>query len=119
MLNLFWWLVPDSALPLVIAIAGLGLITGLIPRGTAFGILGIVIAIALLSPFVGVLVDALPLWVVVLLAMFLGLSFCRAVLDALIGRRAAAHTVGVLAADVIRLLFRLLFLPVRLLFRAL
>ena len=117
MLNLFSWLLPDSALPLVIVVAALGLITGLIPRRTALGMIGIVIAILLFSPFVGVLLDSLPLWLVLLLATFLSLSFCRAVLNALIDQRAAAHTVGILAADVIRFFFRLLFWPFRLLLR--
>lgn len=117
MLNLFWWFLPDEALVLVIVVAGLGLITGLIPRGIAFGLVGAVVLFALLSPFVPVLLEALPLWLVVLLLLFLGLAFCRAVLNALIGPRAAAHTVGILVADVIRFFFRLLFWPFRLLVR--
>jgi len=116
-LSLFWWLLPDGALPLVIVAAALGLMTGLISRGTAFGIIGIVIAIVVFSPFAGVLLDALPLWAVLLLMLFLGLSFCRAVLNALIGQRAAAHTVGILVADVIRFFFRLVYWPFRLLLR--
>lgn len=117
MLNLFWWLLPESALPLVIVAAGLGLMTGIISRKTAFGLIGLVILFVILSPFVSVLVDALPLWVTVLLLLFVGLSFCRAVLNALIGQRAASHTVGILVADVIRFFFRLVFWPFRLLLR--
>lgn len=117
MLDLVWWLLPDSLLPLVIVAAGLGLMTGFISRRTAFGLVGIVIAYLILSPFVPVLLDALPTWFTLLLLLFMGISFCRAVLNALIGRRAAAHTVGILVADVIRFFFRMLFWPFRLLLR--
>jgi hypothetical protein len=115
--NLMWWLLPDSMLSLVIVIAGLGLMTGLLPRAAAFGLVGSVIAYVILTPFVPVLLDALPGWLTALLLLIMALSFLRAVLDALIGRRAAAHTVGILAADVIRFFFRLLFWPFRLLLR--
>lgn len=117
MLNLFWWLLPESALPLVIVVAAIGLITGLIPRKAAFGLLGTVIAMLVLAPFLSVLLDALPLWLLLTLMAFIALSFCRAIMNAMLGPAATSHMVGILAADVVRLFFRGLFWPLRLLFR--
>jgi hypothetical protein len=117
MLNLFWWILPESALPLVIVAAAIGLITGLIPRKVVFGLLGAVIAMLMLGPFISVLLDALPVWLLLILMVFIALSFCRAILNATLGQSATSHMVGFLAADVVRLFFRGLFWPLRLFLR--
>ena len=116
MSNLLWFFLSEETLPLAIVLIGLGLITGLVPRRVAFGALGSLLAFALLSPFISMFLDLLPFWLLVPLMLFFAMSFLRALLSAGLGARAADHTVGILAADVIRFAFRMLFLPVRVAF---
>lgn len=114
MRTLWLWL-PDEAMVLVIAGVGLALILGLIRGRTALGVLGMVVLVLLAGPFIDALIAGLPSWVILLLVLFLALTLFRWVLSLLLGERAAGHAVGILAADVIRLCFGLLFLPFRIL----
>ncbi len=114
MRTLWLWL-PDEAMPLVIVGVGLALMLGLIRVRTALSVLGTVILLLLAGPFIEALIETLPGWMILLLVLFVVLALFRGVLSLLLGERAAAHTIGILAADMIRLCFGLLFLPFRIL----
>lgn len=114
-----WSLLPNSALPLVIIGLGLAVVIGLIKPRRAVSIVGFFLLSILLAPFFSALFDALPWWVCLLVTVFFVLSICRAVIRLMIGGRASDHVVGALTADVIRMCFRALFFPFRLLGRML
>jgi hypothetical protein len=111
--------VPDEALALFIVLISLALITGIMNARRAFGLIGGIILFLILSPFIGSLVDALPGWLLLGLVLVLGLSMLRAVSNFLIGRGATNEMVGSLAADLVRLGFRVIFFVLTLPFRAL
>jgi hypothetical protein len=112
-------LLPDQALVLVIALIGLALICGLITGRRAGSLLGGIVLLVLLSPFIEALVAALPWWLLLGLLLVCGLSLLRALSGLLIGAHATSHMVGILAADVVRFGFRAVFLTVTLPFRML
>ena len=86
--------------------------------------MGFVCLLMVSGPFVDSLLDTLfdlaPWWLLLLLGILLVFSLLGVVSRMLIGRRAADHMVGILAADVVRFGFRMAFgliaLPFRLLF---
>lgn len=114
-MRLLWYLLPDFAMRLVIVVAALLLILGVLKRGAALSIIGGVLAYLLFAPFVGVVLDMLPWWVSPLLLIAFVMSVLRAASSFFLGDRASDHMVGILAADLVRGFFRLLFLPFRLL----
>ena len=114
MANLLWFFVSEDTLPLVIVVIGFGLMTGLLSRRTAFRTLGSVILLVLMLPFIPLLLEMLPLWLLVVLALFVAMSFLQAILSAAFGSGAANEAIGTLLADVIRFAVRMLFVPVRL-----
>jgi len=118
MRTLWLWL-PDEAMVLVIAGIGLALMFGFIRGRAAMALLGTVILTLLAGPFIDALLDTLPGLVILLLVLFVVLALFRGVLSLFLGERAAAHAVGILAADVMRAGFRLLFLLLLLPFRIL
>jgi uncharacterized membrane protein YozB (DUF420 family) len=108
--------VPDSALPLVLVAAAFLLILGF--RRTAGGLFAVALLLPVLGPFVEALIDALPPWVTLLIGVIVVLMLLQLLASVFIGRRAAAHMVGILAADVVRLVVLCLLLPFRWLLRA-
>jgi hypothetical protein len=110
-MNILWWLLPDEAMILVIAGIGLGLILGLIKGRPAMGILGGIVLSLILAPFVESLFGSLPSWISILILAAVGMAIFRGIASLFLGERAAGHMVGVLAADVVRFFFRLLFFP--------
>ncbi len=110
-----WFLIPDEALILVFVAAGLALTLGLVGLRTALGVLAVVLLLLSLGPFIEALIGALPLWLVLLLGLWVLLATGRALLALFIGRRAADEAVGSLAADTIKFFFKLCFLPFRIL----
>ena len=65
------------------------------------------------SPFIEAIFEALPSWIGVLALILFSLAVIRAAFELLLGARATDHVVGGLALDVIRGVFRILFLPFR------
>jgi hypothetical protein len=112
MRTLWLWL-PDEALVLVIAAIGLALMVRLISGRAAATLLGTIVLLVLAGPFVEALFEVLPAWVSLLILLALAIWVLRALAGLLIGQRAADHMVGILAADVVRILFALMFLPFR------
>ena len=111
-MSLLWFFLPDEALPLIIVGVGLALILGF-GRGV-LGILGLLLLIPIVAPFVEALLGELPLWVSLLILAIVGLAIFRGLAGLLIGARAADHMMGILAADVVRLVVLFLFFPFRL-----
>lgn len=112
-----WLLIPDEALVLVIAAIGLGLILRLISGRTAAAVLGMLVLLLVLAPAAEVLFASLPSWVGILILVAIAGSLLRLFLALFLGTRAAAHTVGILAADAIRFAVLLPFRIVGWIFR--
>lgn len=108
-----WMLLPDALLPLVIAGIGLALMVGLLSGSAAFRLLGLLLLCALLGPIIEGVMGDMPPWVGVIIFVVVILALLRGAASLVLGRRAADHMVGILAADCVRFAFRLLFLPVR------
>ncbi len=123
MMTLLAWL-PNEFMVLGIALIGLGLMVGLITGRRAASLLGFIFLLMISGPFIDVLLDTLfdlaPWWLLLLIGILLLFALLGALSRMLIGRRAADHMVGTLAADVVRFGFRMAFglvaLPFRLLF---
>ena|SRR5437870_3135777 len=117
--NLLWLFIPDSALVLVIAGVGLAVLLGIIRGRQAASILGGIVLMLLLTPFLESLFDALPLWLTLILTLAICFSILRCLAGFLLGSQAGDHMVGTLAADAVRFCFAgfllLLSLPFRML----
>ena len=116
-MRLLWLLMPDSALPLVIVGVALLLIVGVLSRGRAVSMIGALVAYLIFVPFSGVILAMFPWWVSPLLLVGFVMSVVRAASGLLLGDRASDHMVGILAADVVRGLFKAFLFPFRLLAR--
>ncbi len=75
------------------------------------GMLGGIVLSLILAPFVESLVGSLPSWISLLILVAVGIAIFRGIAALFLGQLAAAHMVGILAADVVRFFFRLLFFP--------
>jgi amino acid transporter len=117
-MGLLWTLIPDEALILVIAAIGLGLILGIIRGKTAVSMIGGIVLMLLLEPFVESLFAALPWWLTIAVLVVLVLSLLRGLSGLVLGGRASDHMVGILAADIVRFcfvgFFQILAMPFRL-----
>lgn len=111
-----WWLLawlPDEALVLVVLGLGLALTLGLITGQAVLRTLGFLLLFPVIALFAGAILGNLPGWVSLLLAAAVGFSMLRFMAALLLGRRASDHMVGSLAAHTILSVFRLVFLPLR------
>jgi hypothetical protein len=123
MMTLLAWL-PNEFMVLGIVLIGLGLMVGLITLRRAAALLGFVVLLLVTGPFVdsflGTLFALAPWWLLTLLGIVLVFSLLGALSRLLIGRGAADHMVGTLAADGVRFGFRmacgLVAMPFRLVF---
>lgn len=110
---MLWMLLQDGVLPLVIVGIGLALMVGLLNRSAAFGLLGMFLLFALLGPIVEGVMGGMPPWVGLFVFAVVILVLLKSIASLVLGRRAADHMVGILAADLVRLAVRLLLLPFR------
>ncbi len=106
------WL-PDEAVPLVVVGAGLALVLGVMSGRTAVQLLGFVLLVLVLAPFIDAMFGELPAWVSLALVVAGGLSLLRLVASLVLGARAADTMVGSLAATAVVAALRLAFLPLR------
>ena len=117
-MGLLWTLIPDEALIIVIAGIGIALMLGVIRAKAALPMLGGIVLMVLLGPFVEALFLALPWWAIIAVVLVLCISLLRGLSNMLLGERASDHMVGILAADVIRFCFvgfvQILAMPFRL-----
>ena len=108
-LSLFF---PNELLLPLLMVAGVFLILGM--KRMAGSIVVFVMAMAFLPPFIAPLVesliDAMPLWAVILVGGLFCLALFRSAAALILGRDAANDMIGILAADLIK---GLLFFPVR------
>lgn len=103
MINALLFLVPEQAWVLVLVVAGILMILGF--RKMAWTLVGSIILLALLSPYIEALIDVLPLWLIGILIVIIGISFFRLIL----GRRIADNVISYLVYDLIRAPFRFIF----------
>ena len=108
---------PDEAIVLIIALIGLGVMVGILRLRSAGQILMGLVLMLLLSPFIESLISSLPSWVNLLLLIAIGWALVRATFRFMLGPRAADHMVGILAADVVRGVFRAVLFTLTLPFR--
>lgn len=94
MVQLLWMWLPDGMIPLVLVGLGLALTVGLVSRAAAGRVLGAIVLMLLLSPFVVALMERFPLWLLLLLMAWFILSTARLLLNSLFGRGATDHFVG-------------------------
>jgi hypothetical protein len=109
--TLLWALLPDDAFPLVILLAALLFLIGL--RRTACGLLAVALLVPILGPFVEALMAGIPPWVSLLILVVFIVMLLQFLATAVLGHQAAAHMVGILAADMVRFALRCVFLPLR------
>jgi len=115
--KLLWMFLPDQFLILVIVAVALGMIVGLVRGRVAAGIIGGLVLMLLAQPFIDALVDSLPGWLLLLLLLWLAWWIVGAAARLLMGREAAGHMTGILAADAVRFVARAVFWIVALPFR--
>lgn len=104
---------PDEALVFVVIGLGIAMILGLLTGRAALGILGLILLLPILSPFVEAFMGILPPWIALVILLIVGLSILRGLAAIFIGRGGADTMVGTLAADVVRIIVACLFLPLR------
>lgn len=102
MLTLLISFLPQEAWILVLMAGGFLIILGF--RKIGFSIIGIVILLALFSPFLESFVSALPAEIQGLLFLF----FCFFVVRLLLGRRVIEHVLAHLVYDLIKIPFKFL-----------
>jgi hypothetical protein len=117
LMKLLWMFLPDEFVILVIVGVALAMIVGLVRGRTAAGIIGGLILMLLAQPLIDALVDALPGWLLLLVLLWLVWWTFRALASLLLGREAAGHMTGILAADVVRFIARTVFWIIALPFR--
>jgi hypothetical protein len=100
-------------MPLAVMGAGLALILGLVARRMALGIVGMLLLLSLLTPFVEAVVGDLPPWFSLVIMAFFALAIIRGLAGIVLGQRPADTMVGILAADIVRLVVAILILPLR------
>jgi hypothetical protein len=100
-------LLPDEALPLLIALGGLALIVGLLSPKRLLGFLGLFVLFIALSPFIENLIGGLTLGWQLLIFIVFGIILLRDVLCLVLGRKAGGWLLG-------RLVYQLVVLPFRL-----
>jgi hypothetical protein len=116
-MNALWLFIPEEAMILVPVGLGFLVMLGLIPAGRAVGLLGILVLMLALAPFVESLVDILPLWVLLGILVVFGFSLLRAISSLVLGRGVADNFLGLLVFEVFMAPFRLLRWMLIILFR--
>ncbi|MCZ2156412.1 MAG: hypothetical protein LC114_21325 [Bryobacterales bacterium] len=102
----FLWLLPGEFLVLVIALAGLGVMVGLVRIRAVGSLLGGIVLMLLLTPFIESFMASLPWWINLLVLVGLGWMLIQGFFRFVLGRGAADEMIGTLAADVVRAVLR-------------
>lgn len=112
------FLPPETYILLVVA-AGFALILG--ARRIAAFLLVMVVASIFLPVVIEPLLDAMPLWLLLIVGILAGLAMLRGIMELLVGKASTDHVVGELIADSIKwslmLPFRLIGWVLRLVLR--
>lgn len=107
---------PPETYVILILLAGFAIMLGAKRIAVTLGIIvacGIFLPV-IIEPFL----DLMPLWLLILVGIVAGLAMLRALFEVLIGKNSTDHTVGILAADFVKAVFRALFWPITWLIRA-
>jgi uncharacterized membrane protein YccC len=104
---------PESTWILVIVGVGFALIFQIISRKAAGRIIGGIVLLALLGPFIHSLFSTLPGWLSVVILVVLCISIGNWIIGSLFGRHTASHLWALLIHDVILVPFRLVGLLFR------
>lgn len=112
-MNALWWLLPDSCLPVLVVLVALGMIVGIVRRRSAASILGTILLVLLVGPFIEALFTSLPLWITLAVLFVMGVTLLRVVLEKLLGEHAAGYLLATALVRGVPALFRLALLPVR------
>lgn len=115
--TLLWFLLPDEALPLVLIGGALLVIFGVMRARTVLGLVLLLAFLPVLAPVIEAVLSALPGWVSLVILAVVGISFLQAVATFVLGRGAAEHMAGTLAADLVRILVLATTFPLRLFWR--
>jgi hypothetical protein len=91
-------LLPAEAWVLGFLVLALGVIVGRVKLGTIGGFLLLLLALPFIDPLVESVVDLMPMWLLVLVAIAALGSLTRLLLSLVMGRRAADAAIGHLAA---------------------
>lgn len=94
--------IPEEAYLPLLVLGGILMMIGL--RQLALGLIGTVLALALLGPFIDALLDSLPPWLFALVALAMVVSLFRFVF----GRRVAENVLSYLLYDLLLSPFRFL-----------
>jgi hypothetical protein len=92
---------PAEAWVLGFLVLALGVIVGRVKLGTIGAFLLLLLALPFIDPLVESVVDLLPMWLVILVAVAALASLARLLLSFILGRRAADAAIGHLAAMMI------------------
>lgn len=114
-----WLLLPQEALPLLLIVGAFLVMFRMVSRRRVLGAMICFVLLPLFSPIIEVLFDALPVWVSLLFLMGMVFWCFRAIATTVLGRGAAEHMMGSLAADIVRFLVKAACLPIRLVWRIL
>jgi len=110
MFSLLLALLPEETWPLLLVVAGLLVLVG--ARRLGLGLLGLVVFLALATPFLGALVSEVLAQLTptqqYLVMLAGGLFFCLSLVRLLLGRAVYAQVMGHLIYDLLRWPFRLL-----------
>jgi len=96
---------PEAFIPLIMVSVGLLIIIG--QRKLAGAMFILVLLMAFLPVFLEPLLGELPLWVLLLLGVFVFFSIIGSILDIVVGKKSRERATGILLADFIRGLFKL------------
>ncbi len=111
-------MLPDEFLPLIIAGGGLAIILGLVAPRAFLGFLGLLILFTITAPFIEIILDMLPLWVLLIIFGVFILSILRIIFGFLLGEHGGEAFVARLFYDFLRLFFRIPFIVLRGIFRS-
>lgn len=107
--SLLLTVLPDGALPILLVFTGLALILGIITKKAAFSFIGLIILLAVFTPFLDAIFNSLPLWVAVLFMAAFLIGSIKVVMHAIFGKAATAEFMGRLMYDVFLLPIRCIF----------
>jgi hypothetical protein len=102
MLRVLLSFLPVSMMVLVIAVVGICLIAGAISLKKAMRWVGCIVLLLIAAPFYDVIFGLLPRWLLLLLSVAAVWQILRLAAEAVLGRAATSHMIGLLAADAVR-----------------
>jgi len=112
MSNLLFFL-PDEAYPVLLVLLAIAVVAGLARPRLLLGLLLLLFLMPVIGELLEVFLDAVPWWLFVLIVGGLAMWVIRAGLGLLNGSDAASHAIGSMTASAIKGVFKMLFLPFR------